>query len=279
MHPASDPAIDRLTQRLTELREGRTGEDLAGLLGWSTAKVSRIFSGKQIISEQDATTFTERAGHPEALDELLALRQAAATVHTQWKRRLEDGGEESVQQEIGDLEQAATLVRAVEGYVIPGQLQTPGYARGIFTQVLRIYPDISIDQAVAGRMERRKILHDEIRPGFLRQFQFVIGYAALVSPPCPPRAMFEQLHFLLLSMDLSNVTMGIIPQGRQLAMTPYNGFLMLDDLLVVESFGYEDQVTGSVAARHAEIFKMLMAEAAQEDDARALIDKAMKALQ
>ena len=40
-----------------------------------------------------------------------------------------------------------------------------------------------------------------------------------------------------MSLDLDNVTLGIIPMGVELAVVPYNGFLLLDDTAIVESPG------------------------------------------
>jgi hypothetical protein len=93
---------------------------------------------------------------------------------------------------------------------------------------------------------------------------------------CPRQVMLGQLD-RLLSMDLENVTLGIIPMGRELRMTLYNGFLMLDDVLVTESYGYEDQGTDQAEA-HARIFELLMDESATGEDARRLIVAAAASL-
>lgn len=263
VHPASERLT--LAERLHVLREGMTGEALAGALGWSQSKVSRIFTGKQIPSVQDTRALAEATGHPELADELLALRQEQ-TIHTRVRRRLAEGGETAIQQSLDELTRDATVIRSAQALVIPGLLQTPGYARGIFTQVKVIKADLDVDAAVDARMRRRRILDEEGRT-----FEFVIAYGALTMPPCPPGAMFTQLHSLLMTMDLANVTIGILPQGPQLAMSLYNGFQLLDDLLVVESYGYEDQVTGELAAAHARIFGMLMDQSAKEEEARELI--------
>lgn len=152
-------------------------------------------------------------------------------------------------------------------------LQVPGYARAIFTQVATVYPDVDVDAAVKARMSRRDILHEEGR-----MFEFLITEAALRMPPCPPQVMLAQLDRLMISMDLENVTLGIIPLGQQLAMSFYNDFTLYDDLLVVESYGYETQVTGELAEMHARIFDMLLTEAATKDDARRLITAAAASL-
>lgn len=274
MHPAGEH-LGQLAERLNGLREaaGHTGEVLAGSLGWSPSKVSKIQNGRQIPSIQDIRAWAGATGHPEMADELIALRREAETIRTRWRRRLAEGGETAVQQDVHELTRNAALIRNAEVSVIPGLLQAPGYARGIFTQVQAINPSVDVDAAVKARMERREILHEEGRT-----FEFVIGYGALTTPPCPPEVMYTQLDRLMFSMDLPNVALGIIPQGRQLAMSFLNGFLLLDDLLVVEGYGHETQVTGDLAEMHVRIFDMLMAQSATQDDARRLITAAAASL-
>ena len=56
-----------------------------------------------------------------------------------------------------------------------------------------------------------------------------------------------------MNMDpLPNVTLGIIPFGGRLQMMPYNGFLLLDDELTVETWGgKDDEHAGDESAAHA----------------------------
>lgn len=276
MHPVSERLTQPggLAERLIGLRKSArlTGGVLAGSLGWPRSKVSKIENGKQLPSVQDIREWAAACGHPEVTNELLDLRAEAETVHTRWRRRLRDGGQSAVQQDIGTLTEAATRIRNAEVAVIPGLLQTAGYARAIAAQVSAINANADIDAAVEARMRRQEILY---KPG--KTFEFVMTEAALRMLSCPRRVMLGQLD-RLMSMDLENVTLGIIPMRRELQMALYNGFLLLDDLLVVESYGYEDQVTGELAEAHARIFDMLMAESATEEDARRLIAAAAASL-
>ena len=82
----------------------------------------------------------------------------------------------------------------------------------------------------------------------------------------------------LMSMDLPNVTVGIIPMGRELAVMPFNGFLMLDDQLAIETWSGKDEERGDEAAVHERIFDGLLAESATGDEARRLIAAAAAAL-
>jgi hypothetical protein len=127
---------------------------------------------------------------------------------------------------------------------------------------------------VAARIKRQEILYETGSP---RQFEFVFTEAALYMPPCPRDAMLGQLD-RLMAMDMVHITLGIIPMGAELSMSPLNSFMLLDDLLVVESYGYEDRVGGDLADTHARIFEVLMGESATGEDARRLITKAVQAM-
>lgn len=276
MRPASEKLSQPggLAERLTALRNGAglKATELARSLGWARSKVSKIENGNQIPSEQDIRDWADATGHPEVTDELIAMLRSVQEAHTLWRRRLREGGQESVQQELDEITRAAARIRDLQVTVIPGLLQTYGYAHGIFTQVSNVYEGIDIDAAAAARIRRQEILYE---PG--RQFEFVFPEAALYMPPCPREAMLGQLD-RLMAMDMANITLGIIPLGVELPMSPVNSFQLLDALLIVESYGYEDRVGGDLAETHARIFDMLMSESALGEDARRLIAKAARSL-
>ena len=278
MRPASEQLMQPggLAERLTALRNGAglKATELARSLGWARSKISKIENGNQIPSEQDIRDWARVTGHPEVTDELIAMLRQVQEVHTLWRRRLRQGGQPSVQQELDEITRAASRIRELQVAVIPGLLQTHGYAHGIFTQVSAVYGDMDIDAAAAARIGRQQILYE---PGNPRQFEFVFTEAALYMPPCPRDAMLGQLD-RLMAMDLANITLGIIPLGAELYMSPLNSFMLLDDLLVVESYGYEDRVGGELAETHIRIFDMLMAESATGEEARRMIAKAAQGL-
>jgi uncharacterized protein DUF5753 len=184
---------------------------------------------------------------------------------------LRKGGQASVQADLDRMTQTATRIRNAEVAIVPGLLQTAGYVRAIAAQSALIHGNTDVDAAVAARMRRQELLYDSAK-----QFEFVMTEAALRMLSCPRNVMLGQLD-RLLSMDLENVTLGIIPMGRELQMTLYNGFLMLDDVLVTESYGYEDQGSDQAEA-HARIFELLLEESATGEDARRLIVAAAASL-
>ena len=133
------------------------------------------------------------------------------------------------------------------------------------TQVANLWGTTDVDSAVEARMRRQEALYDRSKT-----FEFVITEAALRLLPCPPQVMLGQLD-RLLSLDLDNVTLGIIPLGVELAVVPYTDFLMLDDQAIVENSGAEDKIGEDESAVYARIFDELMAEAVTGDEARRLI--------
>ena len=276
MRPASEQLTQPggLAERLTALRNGAglKAVQLADSLGWARSKVSKIENGNQMPTETDIRAWTQATGHPEVTDELLEMLIQIQTIHTRWRRRLREGGQASIQQELDELTRSATRIRNLQVAIVPGLLQTAGYAHGIVTQVSSVYGNVDVEAAVAARLRRQEILYE---PG--RQFEFVFGEAALYMPPCPRAAMLGQLD-RLMAMDLANISLGIIPMGAELSMSPLNSFMLLDDLLVVESYGYEDRVGGDLADTHARIFEMLMNESATGEKARRLIASAAQRL-
>jgi hypothetical protein len=262
--------VEKLSAMLTD--SGMKAGQLANSLGWARTKVSKILNGYQIPSETDIRGWAEATGHPEMADDLIVMLRQVREVHTRWRRRLSQGGADSIQREISELEKAATRIRNLQVAVIPGLLQTAGYAHGVFSQVLAVYGGFDVDAAVAARISRQAILYEPAR-----QFDFVFCEAALYMPPCPRESMLGQLD-RLMALDLAHITLGIIPLGAELAMSPLNTFMLLDDLLVVESYSYEDRVGGEQADTHARIFDMLMSESVTGAEARRLIAKAAQAL-
>lgn len=276
MRPASEvlTAPGGLAERLTALRNGAglKATELAESLGWARSKVSKIENGNQVPTADDIRAWAEATGHPEVTDELIAMLRQVQEAHTRWRRRLREGGQAAIQQELDELTRAAVRIRNLQIAIIPGLLQTAGYAHGIATQVSSVYGNVDIDAAVAARIRRQEILYE---PG--RSFEFIFAEAALYMPPCPRLAMLGQLD-RLMAMDLANITLGIIPMGAELSMSPLNSFMLLDDLLVVESYGYEDRVGGDLADTHGRIFDVLLSESATGEDARRLIAKAAASL-
>lgn len=272
MHPTNERLRQPggLAERLYGLRRaaGLSGARLAADLGWGAAKVSKIENGNQTPSAGDIRAWAAACGHPEAADELLDILADVQTVSRRWKQRAR-GGLAAIQEDYDRRTREARRVRNAEILIVPGLLQTAGYARGILT---RLWPDRSdIDETVAGRMQRQEVLYD---PG--KTFEFVITEAALRMLPVPAQVMAGQLD-RLLSVGLTNVTLGIIPFGVELDTLPAGGILLLDDAAIVETVetcGGERFAGEEESAEYGRIFGLLMDEAVTGDEARQLITAA-----
>jgi transcriptional regulator with XRE-family HTH domain len=262
-----------LALRLRELREaaGLTGEQLGGeKLGWRNArtKVSRVETGKQLLTEDEVTAWAEATGHPEAAAGLLDLLASSKVSHTRWSKRLE-AGQASLQRSFTERIQTATRIRSAELVLIPGELQTPGYIRSIVMQVAAVYGPRDIEATVQERVRRREVLDNQSA-----QFEFVLTEACLRLFPCPREAMADQLRHLLREMERPNVTVGVLPFG-QLQLMPFSSFLMLDEETFTETWTGRDTEIDQINAR---IFSTLMGQALTGDDARRLISATAEAL-
>ncbi|MGY4999516.1 helix-turn-helix domain-containing protein [Streptomyces sp. 900105245] len=65
-------AREALGRRLRELRGQRTQRDIAGLLGWPQAKVSKLETGRQTATPEDVIAWANASGHPSTTEEFVA---------------------------------------------------------------------------------------------------------------------------------------------------------------------------------------------------------------
>ena len=265
-----------LTQRLARMRKaaGLTGDQLASRLGWTRSKVPKLENGRQMPTEDDIRAWARETGHEDEAAELLAMLGEAEAVHRQWRHSLR-AGQAALQADFDALVRAATRIRDFQIMFVPGLLQTPDYVRYRALEAVRLHgaDPQRVDETVAARMRRQEVLYDTGKT-----FEFVITEAALRYLMCPPDVMLGQLDRLLSVLGMRHVTFGIIPPGRELAIAPMVGFLMADDVTVVETFTSADTLNGAESDKHAEIMDGLMAEAVTGDEARRLIAAAAEAL-
>ena len=271
MHPTNErlQLPGGLAERLFGMRRaaGLNGAQIAAELGWAPSKVSKIENGNQIPKADDIRAWTAACGHPEATDELLDLLADVQTVSRRWKQRTR-GGLAAIQADYDRRTREAKRIRSAEILLVPGLLQTAGYARGILAQMAAALGAQDVDEAVAARMRRQEVLYDTGKT-----FEFVMTEAGLRTLLVPAQVMFGQLD-RLLSMGLSNVTLGIIPMGVELDTMPVGGILVLDDAAIVETCGEEREAGEEESAEYDRTFGQLLAESVTGDEARRLITAA-----
>lgn len=266
-----------LAEQLHRLRKaaGLTGEILATQLGWARSKVSKLENGRQLPSEDDIKAWTTACGGDASTTrKLLEQLVDVTTEHRQW-RHLQRSGQAEVQAGIDELVRQATAVRNFEVLIIPGLLQTAGYARHRVLENVRVHGfDLAeVDTAVASRIRRQDVLHTSTK-----QFRFVILEAALRTRLCPPDVMAGQLDRLLGLDGMPNVSFGVLPTSVDLPVAPLHGFLQLDDLTIVETFASSIRLRGEEADVYDQIMRIVGAAAVDGDDARRLILEAARDL-
>jgi transcriptional regulator with XRE-family HTH domain len=269
LHPV-DERLTRpggLAQRLWQMRKaaGLTGDQMAADLGWARSKISKIENGRQIPEADDISAWATECGHPEVTPELLDLLDDIQTIRRQARTRLRRG-HAALQGDIDQRTRASRRIRDAQPMAIPGLLQTAGYAQAIAVQVAAVYGTTDVSAAVEARMRRQEILYDSAKV-----FEFIIAESALRMLPCSPQVMLGQLDRLLALLDLDNVTLAIIPMGVELSFAPFYGFLMLDDVVIMEDYLGENENSAEGAVLCDRIFSLLMTDAVTGEDARRLI--------
>lgn len=223
-------ARQELAARLKEIRldAGLTARALSARAGWHEAKTSRIESAKQPLTDADIRAWCRACDADGHAADLIAASRAADSMYTEW-RRLQRTGLRRLQESYQPLFDRTRLFRVYCSNVIPGFLQTPGYATALLSAIAVFSgtPDDTHDAAEA-RMARNRILR---APG--RRFALVVEESVLRYQIGDPATMAGQLGHLLDAMSLPSLTLGIIPlTAARRPMWTLEGFTVFDDARV-----------------------------------------------
>ncbi|MCZ0979407.1 helix-turn-helix transcriptional regulator [Streptomyces diastatochromogenes] len=217
-----------LGERLRELRGPVSGREFAARLGWTQSKVSKLETGRQTATTGDVQAWADAAGQPEAAAELAARVQGLESRTRSWRRQL-TAGHRPVQDTLTVEYERSAHLRAWEGALVVGMLQTADYARAVFTRYSELHQSVrDTDDAVRARLRRQALLYE---PG--RTFDVVMWEAALHAAVCPPQVLAAQLDRLASVIGLDTVRLGIVPLGAPVALPPAGGFWLYDDRLVI----------------------------------------------
>lgn len=226
-------ARDALGTRLRELRlsgpGGRlTGPQLSERLGWPHSKIYKLENGRQTATAADLQSWAEATGQPDAVADLHSRLKGLESHVRSWRRQLATG-HRPVQDAI-TAEHARTATLYIwENALIPGMVQTPDYARAVFTrhaQLMRSPRDT--EEAVRARVRRQEALYDSGK-----RHRIIMWEGALRALVCPPAVLTAQLDRLSSLTGLDTVELGIVPFTTPLKIQPANGFWIYDDRLVV----------------------------------------------
>jgi len=198
----------RLADELRQLREakGRSGESVARALRWSPSKISRYERAKTGLRPKEVERLLDYYGVGGAHREmLLALAEDAS--QKGWWEEYAESLPEDYQQFIG-LEHEATSVAIWHVDVVPGLLQTEGYARQIINSYDRVEPiaPSHVTRLVRVRMRRQQVLD---RPGL--NISVVIDESALLRRIGSDLIMYEQLQRLAKECERPNLALHVLP--------------------------------------------------------------------
>ncbi|MEU9058578.1 helix-turn-helix transcriptional regulator [Streptomyces sp. NPDC048430] len=196
----------RLGQELRRLREikGMTAEEVAERLLVSQSKISRLENGRRSISQRDVR---DLCGVYEVEDHRVvdSLMQMAKDSRQQgWWHAF---GDIPYSVYIG-LETDAESLRVYEPQVVPGLLQTRGYAEALINGALPETPPSDIEKRVNVRARRQDRVNAPEHP--LRLWA-VIDESALRRLVGGKQVMIQQLEHLIEQSQLPHVTVQVLP--------------------------------------------------------------------
>ncbi|MFE7393968.1 DUF5753 domain-containing protein [Streptomyces sp. NPDC057582] len=159
--------------------------------------------------------------------------------------------------------------------VVPGLLQTHGYAEALLSTIADLFETPNdATEAAAARVERSKVLYDGSK-----RFALLVEEDVLYFPFGDAKTMAGQLGFLLSVMALPSVSLGVIPRTAPRRMWTLEGFLAFDDKQVqVETLTANITVTSpSEVGLYLRAFERLSKMAVYGAAARSLILEAAAA--
>ncbi|MFI1923691.1 helix-turn-helix domain-containing protein [Streptomyces sp. NPDC020377] len=276
---SAQAARENVARRLRDLRRnaGLTVTELASQCRWHHAKTSRIENARTPPSPADIRSWCGATGAEDQAEDLIAASQDAESLYREWRQRVR-AGLRKLQDSYVELYRATDLLRTYSPVLVPGLLQTEGYARALLSTNARLL-DVPDDatEAASARLQRSRIIHE---PG--HRFVMVVEEAVLYYQLGNADAMAAQLGYLLTAGALPAVSLGVIPMStRERTLWPQETFDVHDDTLVsVELISAEVNITQpSEIALYIKAFERLRRMAVYGADARALILRAIKALQ
>ncbi|MEU9899676.1 helix-turn-helix domain-containing protein [Streptomyces phaeochromogenes] len=227
-HPSSavQQAREALAARLRDVRldAGITGRELAIRCGWHEAKSSRIENARTPPSDADIREWCAACDADDQAPDLIAANRQSAEMHVEW-RRLQRTGLRQLQESGATLYERTRQFRVYCSDVVPGFLQTPGYATALLSSiaVFRGTPD-DVSRAVEARMKRNRVVHKGDHRFVLLLEESVLRYRIGDAD-----TMAGQLGHLLSSMTLPSVALGVIPFASQRTVWPMATFTVFDD--------------------------------------------------
>ena len=196
---------------------GLTADQAAEQLGFSRSKISRLENGRRGASKADILRLCELYQVDE--EQCLRLTELAAEGKQRvWWQTLSLQYSDYV-----GLEAAAASISDYGLAIVPGLLQTPGYARSILSAAVPALEPRIVEQRVRARLARQQLLFSSEGP----RFDAVLDESVLHRVVGGPVIMLDQLKRLLQMSDLPAVTIRVVPYDAGSVPAGVNKFIIL----------------------------------------------------
>jgi transcriptional regulator with XRE-family HTH domain len=252
-----------------------SGRELAQQINISQSKISRIESGRTIPTMPEVTDWVDAVdASADTRHLLVTLTEQAHTEVQTWRHALQD--QPHMQDTVQNWELQARASYTFQPSVVPGLLQTAGYARRVFSMFQLPYGKEDIAAALAARLDRQLVLYDEDRT-----FHFLIAEAALRWRPGPRALLIAQLDRICSLSTLTNVSIGIVPLDQEAVAPNSHGFVIFEpqdqeqpDFVAVETIHANLKVHGPAEVElYRSRWGLLRSAALFDDAARRFLDE------
>ena len=275
----------RLAAELRRLREraGFLGEEAAARLGWSASKLSRIETSKTGVKQGDLRLLLDlyHVGEPHRA-EVLALARESAQARPVYQAAI--AAFPAGYAEFASAEAEAISIWNWEPQVVPGLLQTEGYAREVTRGWYTMFnlPPAELEAWVDARMLRQQLLTRDQPP----DLSTVIDESVIRRRFGDNSVMHQQLERLIESSDMPHVEVRILPLGGNhpigtgtflYMQFPQQHEVPFLDIVTVEQLDREYYIEDIADTNKYRVtFERLRAEALEPDASRDLIARAMR---
>ncbi|MFD7666569.1 helix-turn-helix domain-containing protein [Streptomyces sp. NPDC059788] len=274
---SAQAARESIAARLKELRldADLTMQALADRCGWNKAKTSRIEAAKTAPSDADIHAWCAACTAAEQAADLIAASRSADSMYVAW-RRMQRTGLRRLQEASVPLYERTKLFRVYCSRVMPGLLQTEGYAHALLSLIadFRSLPN-DVGEAAAARVDRSHVIRDGLHRVALLVEEDVLTHR--IGGDC---VLAGQLGHLLTAMSYPAVSLGVIPRSAPRSIWGPETFTIFDDKRVhVELLAAKVTVTTPTEVEvYLRAFTRLAGMAVYGPRARSLISRAIDSL-
>ncbi|MGF0171763.1 helix-turn-helix domain-containing protein [Streptomyces sp. Marseille-Q5077] len=165
---------------------------------------ARVFVSGGYIGQFEQAIRKPQRDVAQRIDEAL---QTDGIFERMWRQLIKDQRYADYFAKAAELERLATKICEFAPALVPGLLQTAGYARAVTLAMNRFATDEYIEDKVSGRLERQHILKDATRPVYWA----VLHENVLRIPVGDPAVMAEQLERVAALTRERTVLVQVLP--------------------------------------------------------------------